>query len=117
MNGALVCSFSLAFGDNVKTCAQMTMWENVCVYTTTTMTVSALVYKRGSRGFGSCFFYLLTRQISRLGTRIKECIRVESMMVGKPKMRNESKWDGRGQVKRVLAHSAGPNFFEGSERN
>ena len=64
----------------------------------------------------ACFF-LPARQISRLETRIKECIRVESMMVGKPKMRNESKWDGRGQVKRVLAHSAGPNFFEGSERN
>lgn len=43
--------------------------------------------------------FLLARQISRLETRIKECIRVESMMVGKPKMRNESKWDGRGDCK------------------
>jgi len=40
---------------------------------------------------------ILIRQISRLVTRIKECIRVKSMMVRKPKMRNESKWDGKGE--------------------
>lgn len=38
----------------------------------------------------------LTRQISRLETRIKECIRVESIVVKKPIMRNESKYDRRG---------------------
>lgn len=39
----------------------------------------------------------LTRQISRLETRIKECIRVESIVVEKPIMRNESKYDRRGE--------------------
>ena len=37
---------------------------------------------------GVCF--VPARQISRLETRIKECIRVESIMVKKPRMRNES---------------------------
>ena len=34
---------------------------------------------------------------SRLETRIKECIRVESILVEKPIMRNESKYDRRGE--------------------
>lgn len=56
----------------------------------------------------ACFF-LPARQISRLETRIKECIRVESMMVGKPKMRNESKWGWKGP------NAKGPGTFCRSE--
>jgi hypothetical protein len=72
-NEALVVSFWVEFRDK-KLCLD----SSLRMVAATLSKVALLLYLE------------LTRQISRLETRIKECIRVESIMVKKPRMRNES---------------------------
>jgi len=77
--GALEACAGVAFGDNVKNLCS----DDQCLRASfnTTQFFFAFAFDR-RRGLAHCV--LLTRQISRLETRIKECIRVESIMVRKP---------------------------------
>ena len=103
------CLFAQSLG-TIVLCLDYCFWQNG--WPLHYHRFSALVISVSS--FGEM---LLTRQISRLVTRIKECIRVESIVVKKPKKCVMKVNRMEGVVKWALAHSAGLNFFEGSERN
>lgn len=78
IHGALAAGSGVQrLGTMSKTCAEMTVACTRFGYDHHVF--FAFAYDKGA---GNCV--LLTRQISRLETRIKECIRVESIMVRKP---------------------------------
>jgi len=101
-----MCECRGGFVKQVKSLWQI--FPRLFFHASTPSHVALLLYLGGLQKCGLLF---LTRQISRLGTRIKECIRVESHLVRKPKRQNESEQDGRGHEKCVLGTSGRSEFF------